>query len=318
METNEHKKGVLITIIVGLLIFFPLTVSSIVLKNMKIEDKRKMASNPNHEFFFDGSLYFYDELGELLGTYACTTTDCNYAKNKITDEKYSIDYYKEGGEFIPVINQNYVFLTDVDNHPFLYDLSSGKSVTSYVSVKDYGIGLENNCFIVENDQGLFGILSLENGPELKVPFNFDFIGVVNFINEEENKLMSDFFVGKKDNDWYLIDQNGATLTGVITREIVTYNGKNIIVEDLNGFYLVDYQDVEILENGPFEHLSFTGKYLNILSTENEFYVYDLTKKEPISKTHQVKPTDKISSKINTNGKLEIILNEKVIETVAIL
>ena len=129
--------------------------------------------------------------------------------------------------------------------------------------------------------------------------------------------MSDFFVGKKDSDWYLIDGNGATLTSVIDREIVTYNGKNIIVNDINGYELIDYKNMEVLENGPFEHLSFTGKYLNILTNTYEFYVYDLTKKEPISKTHDVKPTDSITSRINRDGKLEVVLNEKVVETVAI-
>lgn len=324
MEKNKPKKGVLITIIVLLIIFIPLTVFSFVLHAMqKDEPKNLVDKNTNHDFLFQGSLYFYNQEDKLIGTYTCSNPNgiCDYATSSLNDTEYDLDPYVSVENKISLIKNQYAFLIDADKEtnakPFLYDVINQRVVTKYKSVKNYGVGFEEPYFIVENESSKFGILSLKETPAIKVKFEYDFIGVGAFLNSETNLLSNDFFMTKKDEFWYLIDQNGAVLTDGIPKPIVSYTGKNLILKDLNGYELVDYKNVSQLENGPFQVLSFTGKFVNILSKENQFYVYDLGSQTSITSPIEVKSTDKISSRINDLGKLEVVLNEKIMETVAI-
>ncbi|MCI8394063.1 MAG: hypothetical protein HFH86_01100 [Bacilli bacterium] len=322
---NNQKKGVFITIIVLLIIFLPLSVCSFVLHLMnENKPKEKILNNPTKQFQFNNSLYFYSSLGNLLRIYECQnpTGLCDYATSKTNDQKYALDYYQQDEpQKIELIKERYAFLVDAETEenakPFLYDVTTDHKYTSYASVKNYGIGIENDLFIVENETGKFGLLSLKENPTLKIKFEYDFLGLANFKNDDEEKLMSDFFVGLKDNAWFLLDMNGAVLTEAITSEIVSFNGKNIIVKTKDGYYLTDYQNNMVLSNGPFQNLFFTGKYLNILEKDNQFYIYDITSSSIISKTITVLPNDKITSKINENGNLDIIVNQKIVDTIAL-
>jgi len=64
-------------------------------------------------------------------------------------------------------------------------------------------------------------------------------------------------------------------------------------------------------------LSFTSKYLNILEGFNDFYVKDLATTKDLIEPIHIKNTDTITSQINEDGDLEIIQNDKVVQTVAI-
>lgn len=320
MKPQEPRKGVLITIIVLLIIFIPLSICSFVLH--KMDDEKgftKHEENLNHEFYYQNKLYFYDNTDKLIGTYDCTTTNCNYAKSTINDEKYAIDYYKTEDLETKLIQNRYAFLTDAESNgnPFLYDVQNHRKTVSFSSIKNYGIGIEENNVIVEDDEGKFGVLSLDADPKIVIDYEYDFIGLANFINNEKNEVMNDLYVAKKAKEWFLIDKNGAVLTDPLKREIVSYNGQNIIVKDNFGYYLINYNNDEVLTESPYTSLSFTGKYLNILNQYNDFTVYDVSKKTNLIEPIHVKATDKISSQLNEKGKLEILQNEKVIETVDI-
>ncbi len=286
--------------------------------------RHPVIDNPNHEFLYNGKLYFYNTTGKLLGTYSCKNPDgiCDYATSTTDDNLYSLDYYPNTEAKIPIIHDRYAFLVDGENKnasPFLYDIIDSRIViSSYSSVKNYGIGIENDTFIVGNENLKYGVLSLKEEPYIPIKFDYDYIGTANILDEEENKLMGDFFAVYKDHFWYLLDANGATLTTAIKNEIVTYNGQNIIVKSDNGYDLIDYQDNIILQTGPFQKLSFTGRYLNVLEKDNTFYVYDIAASSMITTPQTIRLNDKITSRINDKGKLEVVLNEKVIETVEIL
>lgn len=323
-QNKEQKKKVLTVIIVLLVIFIPLSVCSFVLHKLDEQNPRhKVIENPNHEFKYNGKLYFYNVSGNLLGTYECKNIEgiCDYATSFEDDKLYSIDSYKSPDTKINIINNRYAFLIDASDtknaKPFLFDISNNRIYTTYTSVKNYGIGIENDLFIVGNDALKYGVLSLQGDPQVKVKFDFDFIGIANLLNEDENKIMSDLLVGYRDQFWFLLDMNGAILTSAISKEIVSYNGKHIIVKDNNGYEVVDYEDKIIVSNGPYKNLSFTGKFVNITDNFNNFYVYDISTESAITTNILVKITDKVSSQINQNGKLEVIKNGKVIETVEI-
>ncbi len=321
-KTKEQKKKVFITIIVLLVIFLPLSICSFTLHILDEKNPRhKVIENPNHEFFWDNKLYFYSLSGNLLGTYECLNPDgiCDYASNFDDDKLYAIDYHESIDAKIGLINNRYTFLVDAPSpalaKPILYDVVNNRIFTTYYSVKNYGIGIENDLFIVGNDNLKYGVLSLQGDPQVKVKFDYDYIGIANLLNEDENKIMSDLFVGYRDKFWFLLDMNGAVLTSAIEKEIVNYNGKHIIVKDNVGYDVVDYEDNIVLPNGPYQKISFTGKYLNILDTEDNFYVYDISLEQAITTPQHVKTTDKITSKLNEKGNLDVILNEKIIETV---
>lgn len=323
MQQTKHKKGVLITIIVLLCIFLPLSVCSFVLHKLDEKNPRhKVIENPNHEFQYEGKLYFYSVSGNLIGTYECKNQNlCDYASSFNDDKLYSIDYHQSEDAKIPIINNRYAFLVDSESvngvKPFLYDIPNQRILTTYSSVKNYGVGIENDLFIVGNDALKYGVLSLQGDPQVKVKFEYDFIGIANLFNEDENKIMSDLLVGFKDQYWFLLDMNGAVLSSAITKEIVSYNGKNIIVKDDSGYQIVNYEDQIVIPNGPYKHLSFTGKYVNITDMQNNFYVYDITTESQITTSQPLKTNDNITSRINEDGKLEVLLNEKIIETVEI-
>lgn len=320
MKTEKPKKGVLITIIILLVIFLPLSILSFVLHEMdKNDPKNNVVENPNHDLYFQGKLYFYDKNDKLLGTYTCKYDEnhCKLASNSIDDNLYSLDYYKPEELQIDIIQDRYAFITDSELEipkVILYDIVNKRTMTTYNSVKNYGIGIEDNLFIVSDADLNFGVLSLESDPSIVISFDYSFLGIANLLNEDQNKIMNDFFVGKKENNWYLVDPNDAVLTDPITREIVSYNGQSIITKDPTGYYLVNYNNKNLLEDESYANLSFTGKYLNILDNYNDFYVYDIGTKQNITEKIHVANKDKITSRITENGKLEIVQNDQVIQT----
>lgn len=317
------KKGVLKTIIVLLCLFLPLTIFSFVLHVLDEKDPQNhVIENPNHDLYYNGKLYFYDENNALIGTYTCEQAEeyCNLANSTVDDSLYAIDYYKDNNLTIDVISETYAFLVDSNSgtpSPFLYDIKNGRTITRYSSVKNYGIGIEGELFIVGDSNLKYGVLSLDREPRIVVDFDYDFIGIANFVNTDENRIMNDLLVGYKDSNWYLIDANGAVLTDAIPNQIVSYNGKSIITKTQDGYQLINYQNQNQLEDENYTNLSFSGKYINVTDNYNDFYVYDVTTKQNLIEPIHIRNSDTITSRINDLGKLEIVQNGNVIQVVEI-
>ncbi len=323
MKKEEPRKGVFITIVVLLVIFLPLSVVSFVLY-IQYGDTidKKSEENPNHEFFYNNQLYFYNKEDTLLGKYVCknSSSACGLASSVLDDHLYSLDYYKSTELEMDIINDRYVFLIDdtnlTDAKPFLYDILNERIMTTYSSVKNYGIGIEDDLFVVADANLKYAVLSLAEEPKIVVPFDYDFLGIANLVNQDKNKIMKDLFVGYKEGKWYLVDPSGAVLTVPINDEIVSYNGQSIITKHIDGFSLVNYRNINILPNEVYQKLSFTGKYLNILEESNEFYVFDLSSNASLMDPIVVKETDQITTRIS-DDKLEVILNDEVVKTLSI-
>lgn len=321
----KNKKSVLYAIIILLVITLPLGITGLILKLNQAPEKEpekpsETIENPNHEFFYQGSLYFYDK-EDLLGTYACQNKDgvCDYATTTYDDENYPILSYKENElSKIPVISNRYVFLEDAPSKEasaiILYDIQKQRRVTKYSAVKNYGIGIENNQFIVKNASNKWGVITLnESGSSVTIPFEYDFIGLID--DQKETLLAAEKFIVAKDNLWSIIGADNSIFASDFKEMIVTYNGENIITKVDDLYYAKTYDGTNIFQAG-CKNLTFTGKFFNITDQNNQFYVYDADAKKIVSQNYQVNMTDEITSKIN-DQTLQIILNGQVVETIPI-
>ena len=317
------RKGTLIVIILLLVLFLPLTVAGFYFHFHGVPNQSTM-DNPNHEFHYDNQLWFYDEEHQLIGTYECTTSYCDYATSFTNDGQYSIDFYEPTDtedQFLMdyVIQGQFVFLTDFENsnqEAFLYDIKNGisyKSIT-YTSVKDYGVGIAGNLFIVENSDHKYGVLQIGQTAQLVVPFEYDFLGLID-ATDENGAVLGDYFVASQNGSWFILGSGGAVVSTASTEEIVTYNGTYIVTKDtMDHYHLVNYQNEKVLADD-FLDLSFTDRYLNCVTLNHQFYVYDLVGNAPISKSYTLVSTDSYRSLINENGDLEIYINDRLEETV---
>lgn len=209
----KENKGVLITIIVLLAIFFPLTVIGFV-ENKKIEN------NYEHKLYYEGYLWFYDN-DELIGKYECKTTDCNLAKTTIIDDAYNKRNYRgDLDDIITPINNKYAFIKDgIDI--ILYDIKTNGELAKYKSINNYNAKIVDIAFILEQQNGKFGVLKFINGLESVIPFEYDFIGLTNNLSEN-NELIANYFLVKQDNAWFVIDNQNAIVSKKYQDEIIDY------------------------------------------------------------------------------------------------
>lgn len=314
------QKGALFLIIFLLIVFVPLAGYGLFLKITGSVEKTSL-DNPNHDFYFDNKLWFYQDNGTLLGTYECKTSHCGYAVNSVTDNEYGLNSLEASAdEPIKIINNRYAILTDSEDtsvsEVFVYDIVNKMSYqqASYLSAKDYGVGISGNLLIVENASHQYGVIRLDNIIAPLVPIQYTFIGLTNQ-KDEEGKILADYFVVANEDGWRLIDQNGAMLTGEILEPIVDYTGTYLITRSDEGYYhLLDYNNNSILSED-FSYLSFTDKYLNCFTMTNEFYVYDIANQEIVSQTYTIDEDDEVLSTVDTNNNIVISINNDVVETI---
>ena len=144
---NKYKKGALIITLILLIISLPLTIIAIIYK------LNGSAENPNKEFYYDNHLYFYNSNGELITKYECMFKNCGYAIQTNLDNEYNISYYKSDDNLVDgIIDGKYAFISDYKDKQSivnLYDLENNEVYANYKSVKNYGIGIIDNYYIVE-------------------------------------------------------------------------------------------------------------------------------------------------------------------------
>lgn len=312
------KKGSFVLILVLLVLFVSLTAYSYILRIQKNSENTSKL-NTQHETYFDHKLWFYSSNDILLGTYQCETTNCSYAKSISKDKDYAIDFYQSESKELPMINDEYAFISDFaesGSKAFIYNFKTNLSyeTVTYNSVNNYGLGIQDNLFIVQNSENKYGVIQVMNNPSPIIPFEYDFIGLKNEINEN-NLIVSDYFIGLKDNEWFIIDRNNAELSNAFTNPIVTFNGKSIITKSSTGYQLSNYTGELVLPN-TYKLLSFQGRFLNVIDQNNQFYVYDLNTEKIVSEYHTVKVSDQVSSSYN-NNQLSLKLNDTTIETIEI-
>jgi len=314
----KNRKITLLIIIILLILFVPITIFSTI---MHFKNAKPLTGNKNQEFKYDGKLYFYDK-GYLLGTYTCKNNDgyCDYSVTKVKSD-YSLDEKKlEKSTKLYLINKRYAFLMDAKMSELasaeiiLYDILSNQILAKYREVKNYG-GIENNYYIVKNTSDKWGVISVNDKVNVEIPFEYDYIGLANHENVDTKEIESEIFAVLSNNSWQLIDVNEAVFTSMIDNEIVTYNNEYVVVSDGIFMSLMDFDGLTYLNM--YNYINFYDKYLTIIDSMNNFYLYDLNNNMKVTDSYMVESIDdvklesvekEIILKINNEEKERIAIN----------
>lgn len=314
----KNKKITLGVIIILLIIFLPISIFSTV-RHFQVTHAPE--ENPNHEFKYDGKLYFYDG-NNLLGTYTCKNANnyCDYAQIKQNTVTSLIEKKIDENTTSPIIDNRFVFIMDTadeidSSEILLYDLSINQVIGHYKEVKNYGIGIQDDYFILENQHDLWGMVYFNDGINVKLPFQYDFIGLADKIDSESNKIASDILAIRQDDAWHIIDANGKIYIDDLTSDLISYNDEYYIIKENNILQLKNFKNQVILNNN-FTYLNFYNDYLEIIDSQNQFYLYDIRSTQRISNFYPVESIEDIELKTEDN-QIQIIQNDEVKETVAI-
>lgn len=314
----QYKKTTLVIIIILLILFLPVAIFA---TTIHIQNSKPIIDNPNHDFLYNGKLYFYNN-EELLGTYICKNTmHCDYATPQNVYE-FNLDEHKEEQlEKLTLIHNRYVFLTDSvspsseDTEIVLFDLETNKEMGRYQEVKNYGVGIANDFYLAKNSNGLWGVLQFYDGVNLKIPFMYDYIALANQQNYETKQIVSNQFVVLKDNTWYLIDENNKKLTDSFIDRIYTYNDQYVVTTNGSSMQLLTYSSRNRLF-GDYKYINFCSKYLAIVDNNNIFYMFDLENNKEVGNRHNVNNPNTLKLEVMKN-RVIVRVNDEIIENIAI-
>ena len=294
---KESKKGLLISIIILIILFGLATFIGLYYKNFKPittkisnTPKIEIKPNPNHEFYFDNKLYFYDE-NTLLGVYPCQYDKCDVAINTLDDALYPLDSDTIMLTNDP-INNRYVFVSDYkensSNEPvILYDLKDNKTIATYAAMKIYESAALNNIYIVQGMSGNWGALTIKETVSVLLKFKYEYIGVLD--SKETTTIES--FVVKLEDKWAIVSNKDKLLSKYISDPIYTYNEKVIETKVNDEYNLYDYEGVALNNDYRYKLIVFDNDYIEFVTTTNKIFVYDFNKKKMISAILNLYETD---------------------------
>ena len=305
----KNKKAVLIVIIILLAIFLPLTVLGVIYKNM---DPKK-EENPNHEFSYKGYLWFYDENDNFLSKYECMTEICEYATPIIDDTIYDINYYQDGiVKPVEIIDNVYTFITDGD--VLLYDINRGVKLQGFKAIKNYYTNLTNNNYIIQNNDELWGVLTIGSVLGTVLPFEYDYIGLLDDVNED-GILNSEKFITLKAGKWQIISSEKNALSTPINYPIINYTDEYIIAKDDNRYRIFDYEGKEYVSNFEISNYYLVDKYI-VISNGNVMYVYNDFNNKFLGNTNLSNVTGNITLELQNNNIL-VKDNDNIISIISV-
>lgn len=286
----KNNRLVLPVIIILLIIFLPLTVIG-AYKNLS---KGTSLENPGKEHKYNNKLFYYDKTGKLLGTYECTSSECDDAQTEIDDE--TNDFYKDGDKNdIGVFNTDNVFIKDGDKI-YLYSLGTKIKLLTVNLLKNYNIDIEGNYLIVKNEENLYGLFDLNAG-NFKIKPSYDYMALANKIKDD--KLASDKIIVKKLNGYFLIDSEDNSLTDTFGVPIYDYNDKYIISKNNDIYTFYKYTGENVLSDLTVKDYENYEDLMIITTVNNELYIYDVPS-EVVLKSYVPVGTDNLSYEISDN------------------
>ena len=305
MNSDNDKKS-LVVIIILLCLLAPAAIIGTIRHINNSNNTNIGDENKGHNFIFKDTLYFYQN-DVLLGTYKCTT--CSIAKSTIDDVNYHTKYYKDGSSIIqPVLNSNYAIFED-NNLVNIYSIPTNSVITTYDSIKTYGIEEKNGIMLIEKN-GLWGTFNSINVTN-KIDTVYDYLACPNHI--VDGKLDMSRLIGKKLGEWVIIDSSGEQLVESARGEIVDFNDKYYITYDNNKYYVFDYDNIEYLEFLDKLDISIIDNYYFIL-LDDQIVVYTSFDSNPIKNVTIDENINNITYKLNDN-KYDVIVDEKVIQSI---
>jgi hypothetical protein len=316
------KKSVLIVILTLMVLIIP---AGIFGTYLHFKSAGTSDNNPNRAFHYNNKLYFYN-YNNLIGTYNCENTTCDYAYETIDDDSYSLNYYDDNNiDQIKMINNQYAFIIDTANSSdeyyydtpiILYDITNQRKIGTYKAVKNYTKGIENNIFIVENTESLWGVLEFGDTNSLIIPYSYNYIGVHNTIANNTDYLEADTFAVKDSSGWKLVNNKNGILTNTpYINDIYDYNNKYIICKNNDFYYLYNYSNALVVSFG-YKNLNFIGDYVAALSSTNQFYIYNPTTNMDVSKRYLVNDISDVNYALTASG-ITITIDGDLKETINI-
>ena len=205
------------------------------------------------------------------------TEICDYASPIIDDVVYETNYYQEGNiKKVGIIDGIYTFITDGDV-TYLYNVTSGFKLQGYRAIKNYNTTLDNNNYIIQNNDNLWGVLTIGSILGTTLPFEYDFIGIINR-DLNDDKLSAKEFVVLKEDKWQIISNEKAPVSSSLSYPIVDYNNKYIFTKDNGRYHIFDYEGQEYVSNIKISEYYLVGDYIGV-SNGSVLYIYkDLAEK----------------------------------------
>ena len=297
---KKSNKGVLILIIVLLVIFTGLSAWGISAKLMGV-NKPPEPENVNREFKFNNKLYFYDML-TLVGTYECKTSSCDYAKGTIDDSTYSLNYYSKASDSsTSLISKRYAFLTDGSENIILYDVVNSSVVNTFKAVKNYGIGIDNNYYILEDLNNKWGVMKIDSTAGLTIDYSYDFVGLHDELKEGTTLLNSDVFVVKNNEGWKLVSNTNVDKSAYFTNQIYDYNDKYVITKNGSYYYIYSIASANLLMSNLFSYTKFIGDYIAVIDSNNDYYLLNPETLMSVSQKYKITSPEEVTLEETTSG-----------------
>lgn len=298
-----QDKKTLITIIVLLVIVIPLTIIGTTRHFVEQKARGKKAGstadNPNHDFIYNGNVYFYDA-GKLLGIYECG--NCTMVTPTIDDTNYHTNYFRYGDYIMTGLLANNIALFNEGTKVNYYNITAKTVVTSYEAIKNYSAVNNLSMTFVKQD-GKWGALAIEEFPPinyfnveydyLSLPAHFDADGLL-----DASKL-----IAKKGSTWQVIDTNNVSLFQS-KEEIVDFNNNYYVIYD-GEYHVIDSANVEYLEAMEKNFVAAVDKYIVVIR-DKSLIVYSDLASEPV-KVDSIGEYEDLYFKYN-NNKLEIYVD----------
>lgn len=271
-------------------------------------------------FFQDGNLNFYKGT-DLVAEYKCESSFCGWAYEKVDDVNYSLKYYQDESidQLSSLILDRYAFIVDGekkedDQYNYLlgvklYDTQAKKVIGEYNSVKNYSSNLINNTFIVQDKNGKWGVIDIQDGKvNIDISFEYDFIG--QFYRDPTESLDSiSKYVVLENGSWYVIDSGGNKQSSGISEPIYGYEG-DIIVAGKDSYSVYNKNGGRLFTNR--DKVIFTGKNMLVFYNDKEIDLIDASNGSSVySYTFSRIDSAKIE---DSNSELRLVVNGSVIYT----
>ena len=261
-----QDKKTLIAIIVLLAVFLPASIAG-TYRHFTRDESAIVDDNHNRELLYDGKVYFYYGT-ELLGTYECTT--CSQVVTSIDDGNYHTNYFEGGDYQLPAVLNENVALINQGGTDYVYSISVGRPINSFVAIKDYKIMHTEQILIVRTDSG-WGVVSVSANSLLPViSYQYDYISIPGHIIN--GLLDTSKLIALRNGTWYVLNKNDTTDYDTFNVEIVDFNDNYYISYD-NGYHIIDRRNQEYLTAVTKNAVYAAGEYILIIDNDNNLLVY---------------------------------------------
>lgn len=257
--------------------------------------------------------------------YTCENKDgyCSYAYNYIEDDFYSINYYKGNSNYVKM-SEKFAFvmdssskieLTDKNTYPKtrLFNIETNNSNITFKGVKDYGIGIKDNYYILIDDNGNYGLFVLDNSIKKIVDYKYKFIGLTNKI--DNGVLDNKVFVVLENNTWHLIDKDGNNISVDFTNEIYDYVS-NIVITKNNNYYNVYNFNGEAVLYDNYKQVKIEDQFIILNSLDGVLNIYDSNNNKIISKDYNVDDINDCRVEVK-NKTMSVYIKNNLVESIAI-